>query len=361
MDERDNVRAMVMRATSSPMGPSPLTLEERPTPRATEPFDVVVRVAAAGVCRTDLHLLTGSLPPPLPLVLGHENAGWVHEVGSAVTNVAVGDSVLCYPFVSTGLSTPERAGLDSAAPDRRTPGITVDGGFAEFVHTNARSMVPVSGDADLASLTVLTDAGLAAYRACKQAASTIRPGDTAVVLGIGGLGHLAVQIMRSISCAHVVAVDPNPAARDLGSASGAHDVVSFEEFIRRPPGTARAVLDFVGSDATSSTGVRAVDFAGTYFAVGVGGKVELSMTELVESEKTIRGVYVGTYTDLLEVTELATSGQLRPCVTRYPLEAANEALHDLEAGRVLGRAVLEPTSSPDRADTGSTTPSTVIL
>lgn len=331
-----------MRSISSPLEPSPLTLEELPTPRATGPFDVVVRVAAAGVCRTDLHLLTGELPHPLPLVLGHENAGWVHEVGSEVTSVDVGDAVLCYPFVSSGLSTPERAGLDNGAPDRRTPGITADGGYAEFLMTNERSMLSVPRDADIASLAVLTDAGLAAYRACKHAAAMLKPGDTATVIGIGGLGHLAVQILRALSPARVVAVDPNPAARNLGLESGAHDVISPDEFAHQPPGTARAVLDFVGIDDTSANGIRALEFGGTYFAIGVGGTVSLPLAELVQDEKNIRGIYVGTYTDLLEVTELAVTGLVRPHVVRYPLEAANDALHDLDAGRVLGRAVLEP-------------------
>ena len=345
-----------MRSISSPLKESPLTLEELPTPRATGPFDVVVRVAAAGVCRTDLHLLTGELPHPLPLVLGHENAGWVHEVGSEVTSVEIGDAVLCYPFVNSGLSTPERAGLDSGAPNRRTPGITVDGGYAEFLMTNERSMLPLPRDADLASLAILTDAGLAAYRACKRAASMLKPGDTATVIGIGGLGHLAVQILRALSPARVVAVDPNPAARKLGLGSGAHAVISPDDFAHQPPGTARAVLDFVGLDDTSANGIRALEFGGTYFAIGVGGTVSLPLAELVEDEKTICGVYVGTYTDLLEVTELAVAGLVRPHIVRYPLEAANDALHDLQAGRVLGRAVLEPTRVADPRD--DATPST---
>ena len=137
------MRAMVLRTTSPPLAPASLTLEELPTPRAEGPFEVVVRVAAAGVCRTDLHLLTGQMVPPLPLVLGHENAGWIHEIGSEVTSVAVGDAVICYPFVGNGLSAPERSGLDTRAPDRLTPGITVDGGYAEYLLTNERSMVAV--------------------------------------------------------------------------------------------------------------------------------------------------------------------------------------------------------------------------
>jgi NAD+-dependent secondary alcohol dehydrogenase Adh1 len=345
------MRAMVMRAVSPTLPDTPLALEDLPRPRADGPFDVVVRVAAAGVCRTDIHLATGELPSPVPIVLGHENAGWVHEVGSEVTRVAVGDAVICYPFVSDGLSVPERAGLDTCAPGRRTPGITVDGGYAEYLLTNERSMLPVRPDADLAALAVLTDAGLAAYRACKRAASLLRPGDTAVVFGAGGLGHLAIQIVRALSPAVIVAVDTNPAARELALACGADQAVAPDDLRASVPGGAHAVLDFVGVDATAASGIAALDFGGTYIAVGVGGAVTLPLTELVEGEKHIEGVYVGTYTDLLEVTELALAGRVTPHVVRYPLEAANEALHDLAAGRVLGRAVLTPATTPAEPST----------
>ena len=174
---------MRMHTVGAPLLPEPLLLDEVSTPRAVGPFDVVVRVAAAGVCRTDLHLLTGEMAAPLPLVLGHENAGWVHEVGAEVTSVSVGDPVICFPFISGGLSAAERAGLDTHAPDRSTPGITVDGCYAEFLLTNERAMLKVDAGADLAQLCTLTDAGLAAYRACKRAAALLRPGDRAVVLG----------------------------------------------------------------------------------------------------------------------------------------------------------------------------------
>ncbi|MEJ6722084.1 alcohol dehydrogenase catalytic domain-containing protein [Ilumatobacter sp.] len=333
---------MVMQSTSAAASLTPLTLMYVPAPRVEGPLDVVVRIAAAGVCRTDLHLLTGQMVSQLPLILGHENAGWVHEIGSQVTSVAVGDSVLCYPFVAKGLSVPERSGLDTEAPDRQTPGITVDGGYAEYLRTNERSMVVVPAHADLASLTTLTDAGLAAYRACKRAATLLRPGDTAVVIGIGGLGHLAVQILKALSPARVIAVDTKPEALDLAMECGAHEAVAPIDLKRVLDGGARAVLDLVGADTTSNLGISALEFGGTYLAIGIGGSVTLPLADLVEGEKHIEGVFVGTYTDLLEVTELTMSGQVSPRIVRYPLEAANDALNALANGRLLGRAVLEP-------------------
>lgn len=328
---------------------APLRAEEVPTPQAVGPFDVVVRVAAAGVCRTDLHLLTGEMPAPVPLILGHENAGWVHEIGSEVTSVAVGDTVVCFPFVSGGLSAAERSGLDTHAPDRRTPGITVDGGYAEYLLTNERAMLRVPADADLARLCTLTDAGLAAYRACKRAAALLRPGDTAVVIGVGGLGHLAVQILRATTPATVVAVDPSGPARDLAVDCGAHVVTTPDEVAGRLPDGVRTVLDFVGSDTSSAQGIDLLEFGGTYLACGVGGTLKLPLASLVEGERHIEGVFVGTYTDLREVVALVLEGRVVPRVVPYPLDDANRALHDLAAGRIVGRAVLVPSTAGGNA------------
>lgn len=336
------MRVMVMRSAGTPIDDHLLHLEEREQPRAAGPFDVVVEVAAAGVCRTDLHLMSGEMAAPCPLVLGHENAGRVHDVGELVRSVSVGDEVLCYPFISSGMSAAERDGLDNAAPDRRTPGITVDGGYAEYLLTNERSMVKVPAGTDLTAVATLTDAGLAAYRGASRAARTLRPGDCVVVLGAGGLGHLGIQILRAISAARVVAVDTDAAARQLALECGAHEALAPDEAGASLPASARAVVDFVGSDATARLGLDLLAFGGGYYAVGVGGSLQLPLASLVEGEFHIEGVFVGTYTDLLEVTALCTAGRVRPHYTTYPLEQANQALLDLAAGRVRGRAVLVP-------------------
>jgi NAD+-dependent secondary alcohol dehydrogenase Adh1 len=333
---------MVMRSTGTPLSEHLLRLEERERPRATGPFDVVVEVAAAGVCRTDLHLMTGEMPAPCPLILGHENAGVVHEVGALVRSVSVGDTVLCYPFLSSGLSAAERDGLDTGAPDRVTPGITADGGYAEYLLTHERSMVKVPAQTDLAAVATLTDAGLAAYRGAKRAASTLRANDHVVVFGIGGLGHLGVQILRALSPAQVIAVDTNPAALELARECGAHETLTPDEAAASHHARARAVVDYVGSDATARLGLDLLGFGGSYYAVGVGGTLQLPIARLVEGEYSIEGVFVGTYSDLLEVSALCLAGRVRPRYTVYPLEDANQALLDLEAGRIIGRAVLVP-------------------
>ena len=336
------MRVMRMRSAGQPLDAHRLILEEAPMPRAEHPGDVVVRVAAAGVCRTDLHLITGEMTAPVPLVLGHENAGWVHEVGPGVTTVSVGDAVLCFPFITGGLSAAERAGLETADPDRRTPGITVDGGYGEYLLTNERAMLAVPADADLASLATLTDAGLAAYRAARKAASILRPGDTALVIGVGGLGHLGVQILRALTPASLVAVDTSDAARQLAIDCGADRALAPDAIAGALGDGVRACLDFVGSDTTAALGFEHLEFGGCYLAVGVGGNLSFPLAALVEGERRVEGVYVGTYRDLVEVTELVLAGAVTPRVVRYGLEQANEALEDLAAGRILGRAVLEP-------------------
>ena len=336
------MRAMVM--TDQPDGRTlqPLSPQELPQPEPAGPFDVVVRIAAAGVCRSDLHILMGELPVSVPHVLGHENSGWVHAAGPMVSTVEVGQAVLCYPFVSDGLSAPERRGADSAAPGRRTPGIDCDGGYAEYLLVTERSLIQLPDDADLAAMATLTDAGLAAYRACRKAATALEPGSLAVVLGVGGLGHLAVQILRSISPARVLAVDTRPEARELAVGCGAHAACSPEELGTATGSQADAILDFVGSDESAAAALTCLGFGGSYFAVGVGGSLSTPILSLVANETRIEGVYVGTYPELVELTQLALRGDVSPVVVPYALSDANQALRDLAGGAFVGRAVLIP-------------------
>ena len=336
------MRAMVMTDQPDGLTLQPLSPQERDQPEPAGPFDVVVRIAAAGVCRSDLHILMGELPVRVPHVLGHENSGWVHAVGPMVSTVEVGQAVLCYPFVSDGLSSPERRGVDSAAPGRRTPGIDCDGGYAEYLLVTERSLIPLPDDADLAAMATLTDAGLAAYRACRKAATALEPGCLAVVLGVGGLGHLAVQILRSTTAARVLAVDTRAEARDLAMSCGAHHACSSGELAATAGSEATAVIDFVGSDESASSALSILGFGGSYFAVGVGGSISSSILQVVANETRIEGVYVGTYPELVELTQLTLRGDVRPVVVPYPLSDANQALRDLAAGAFVGRAVLIP-------------------
>lgn len=335
------MRTALMRRLVPDLAGDLVELAEVPRPEPQGPHDVVVRMAGAGVCRTELHILAGEIPVELPHVLGHENAGFVEAVGSGVATVKAGDPVLCYPFISDGRSDPERDGLDQWAPERVTPGINAPGGFATHLLSHERAMVKLPDGVDPTDLAPLTDAGLAAYRACAKLA--LRPGDTVVVFGAGGLGHLAIQILAAISPARVVATDVRADALALAEECGAAAVVQPEK-LTSVLGNSQpaAVLDFVGSDETAAAGLHLLGFGGHYVAVGVGGTLRIPIFDLVGGEKKIEGVYVGSYRDLVEVTDLALSGKLVPRVTRYPLDQANQALSDLASGRITGRAVLVP-------------------
>ena len=309
--------------------------------------ELIVRVTGAGVCRTDLHILEGQEfgegPVPLPHVLGHENAGVVEAVGAGVEHFAVGDPVVCYPFHTTGLDHAERRGCEHYVADRSTPGINAPGGYAEFLKIPERSAVALPRDSEPSAYAPLADAGLAAFRACRKAAENLRSNDTAYILGAGGLGHLGLQILQILSPATVVAIDVRQEARDLASRLGADAVhASFSEAIQASVDPPKAVIDFVGSEETLSSAIAHMQTGGRLELVGVEGRLDISARLLVERELTVSGSLVGTFAELLELTELVAEGRLEVVTTKYPLAQVAAALTDLREGRVLGRAVLVP-------------------
>ncbi|MHC1560823.1 NAD(P)-dependent alcohol dehydrogenase [Actinomycetospora sp. C-140] len=326
-------------------------LEEVPEPTATGPHDVVVRIGGAGVCRTDLHIGQGwfapLVPVELPFTLGHENSGWVHEVGTAVENVGVGDPVICYPQQSCGSCAACRIGDDMrCARGLDFTGLNRDGGFAELLRTTDRGVLPLGPALDPVAVAPHADAGLTVMHVVRKAIPLLGAGTRVVVQGIGGLGHIAVQCLRAYTPAEVVAVDPDPEALKLASDCGAHHVVGeqpVEEVQRLTGGAgAEAVLDFVGEGDAVGTALAMVRPSGTYFAVGYGGTLTVPTLHLVLPEISVVGNAVGTHDDLRELMALAASGDVEVRTRTYPLEAFADALDDLEHGRTHGRAVLVP-------------------
>ena len=183
-------------------------VEDVADPEVTHPFDVVVRVGGAGLCRTDLHIVEGQWAPTsnvaLPYTLGHENAGWVHAVGSAVEHLQPGDAVILHPLVTCGFCRACRAGDDVHCEASAFPGIDTDGGMAELIKTSARSVVKLRAGVEPAAVAALADAGLTAYHAVKKAVPLLYPGSTCVVMGAGGLGHIGIQALRAtVSYTHL--------------------------------------------------------------------------------------------------------------------------------------------------------------
>ena len=328
-----------------------LRIDEVAEPRVTSPFDVVVRIGGAGVCRTDLHILEGQwdwASPGLPFTLGHENAGWVHEVGAAVTSVEVGDTVIAHSFVTCGLCRPCRRGQDMHCERSHSPGISSDGGFATFLKTNERSLLKVDPSLEPRDIAGLTDAGLTAYHAVRKAAPLLQPGSRVVAIGAGGLGLIGVQVLRALTPAEVIVVEPRDGARALAGEVGAHQTVAadgsqVDRVLELTDGLgAEVVLDFVGEFGTPADGIAMTRRAGSYFVVGYGGTLAVTTLDLIAREINIVGNAAGTYDDLADLATLTATGAITLHTTPYALDAANDALADLEAGRIQGRAVLIP-------------------
>ncbi|MFF8193507.1 NAD(P)-dependent alcohol dehydrogenase [Streptomyces bobili] len=330
----------------------PPVLVDVPDPQITGPLDVIVKIGGAGVCRTDLHILEGQWKEKsgvaLPYTIGHENAGWVAEVGQAVTNVKVGDPVILHPLVTCGLCRACRAGDDVHCMNSAFPGIDADGGYAEYLKTSARSVVPLAPSLEPASVAALADAGLTAYHAVAKAARVLRPGDKAVVIGAGGLGHIGIQVLRALSPVEMIVIDRSPEALALAEQLGAdHTLVadgSEAERVRDLTdghGT-EAVLDFVGEGGAVETGMACLRRNGNYYVIGYGGHLHVPTIDVISTEINFIGNLVGSYNDLSELMVLAAQDKVTLHTQRYPLASFRQALDDLDTGAVRGRAILIP-------------------
>ena len=332
---------------------APPTVDDVAEPEITGSSDVIVRAGGAGLCRMDLHIrdgwFAGAVPVDLPLTLGHETAGWVHAVGSAVEHVAVGDTVICYPNISCGLCKACRAGQDMAcAKGLNFPGLTRDGGFAELVKTSARAVLPLDPRVEPVDVAALADAGLAAYHAVRKTVPVLDPGGRAVVIGTGGLGHIGIQCLGALTPAEIIAVDRNPEALKLAGQCGAHHRVEADghhiDRVRQLTGGAGAevVLDFVADGTAVQDAVGMLATGGHYYVVGYGGTLSIPTFQLVLAGLEVVGSAFGTADDLAALLRLVTAGQVTVRTAPYPLEVVGDAIDDLEQGRVRGRAILTP-------------------
>jgi len=326
-------------------------LVDVPDPRVSGPLDIVVRIGGAGVCRTDLHIIEGQWAEKtgvaLPYTLGHENAGWVSAVGGAVTNVAVGDPVILHPLVTCGLCRACRFGDDVHCTNSSFPGIDSDGGYAEYLKTTARSAIKLDPSLQPAGVAALADAGLTAYHAGAKASRTLRPGDRAVVIGAGGLGHIGVQVLRALSPVEMIVVDRNPEALALAKDLGADHTVTSDDavaFVQDLTGGngAEAVIDFVGEGGAVEVGVACLRRNGNYYVIGYGGSVDVPTIDIISTEINFIGNLVGSYNDLAELMVLAARGRVTLHTATYALADYQKALDDLDHGKVRGRAILVP-------------------
>ncbi len=335
------------------IGTEPLKLEEIEEPKAEGPLDVIVRIGGAGLCRTDLHIIEGQWAPltgiELPYTLGHENSGWVQEVGSAVTNVQEGDAVILHPLITCGLCRACRDGNDMHCVNAAFPGIDTNGGFADFLKTNARAVVKLPEGVEPQDVAAHADAGLTAYHAAKKAALRLHPGTRAVVIGAGGLGHIGIQSLKALCAAEVIVVDRSEEALEVAGRLGADETVvadgsHVDTVLEMTDGLgAEVVLDFVGEMGAEKDGWNMTGGDGSHFIIGYGGMVEVPTIDIVATERNVIGNLVGTYNDLAELMTLQAQGKVSLQTTTYSLGAINDAVDDLNNGRIPGgRGILIP-------------------
>lgn len=347
-----------MRALQLVAAQQPFELREVPQPDP-RPGQVLVKVGGAGACHSDLHLQEwpgenlAALGFELPFTLGHENAGWVEALGDGVTGLEVGQPVAVYGPWGCGACWNCRQARENYC-DRQAEiqglggGLGLDGGMAEYLLVpSPRLLIPL-GDLDPVAAAPLSDAALTPYHAIKRSLPKLRAGATAVVIGVGGLGHMAVELLRELTPARVIAVDIDEAKLALASDVGAHDVVLSDDLaadaIRKLTGGsgAEVVLDMVGSDTTLATAAAVVRVMGDLTIVGIGGGTLPVSFFAVPYEASVQSTYWGSATELMEVIDLARAGRIASRVSTFPLEAAPQAYAQLAAGKIEGRAVVMP-------------------
>lgn len=331
-----------------------LTEVDRPTPG---PGEVLLKVAGAGACHSDVAIYKefqegqpGAMAPSF--VLGHENAGWIEEVGPGVDDFTTGDAYLVYGPVGCGHCKMCSKGQDTYCENAATMpylgiGLGRDGGMAEYVVVPARNLVPL-GDADPVAAAPLSDAALTPYHAIKNALPHLAGGGRyALVVGLGGLGQIAVQILTALTGATVIATDMKENAMARAAERGAITVPGGPdqvERIREITGGrgVDAAFDFVGATPTITTAQASMAQGGRLTVVGIAGGVTEWSFFSTPYESTITNTYWGTIEDLYEVVAMYRAGQITPDIERYAMDDALEAYRKLEAGELSGRAVVVP-------------------
>ncbi|MET0450976.1 MAG: NAD(P)-dependent alcohol dehydrogenase, partial [Mycobacterium sp.] len=331
----------------------PGQLRDVPVPEPG-PGEVLVKVGGAGACHSDLHVLelpSGSRAFTPPFTLGHENAGWVDKMGPGATGFAPGDPIIVYGPWGCGLCTNCRQGMENycQAPGGPSPGGLggTDGGMAEYLLVPAtRYLIPL-GDLDPREAAPLSDAGLTSYHAIKRSVHLLGPGSTAVVIGAGGLGQMAIQVLRALASATtVVAVDTSPAKLDVATKLGADealisggDAVDRIGDITRGQG-AELVLDLVGVEPTLAMAVQVARVLGHLTIVGVGSATLPVNFGSPPHECSVASPFWGSIPELIEVISLAQSGRISMLVEHFTIDDAAHAYDLLHDGKIKGRAVI---------------------
>jgi propanol-preferring alcohol dehydrogenase len=320
------------------------------------PGEVLLKVGGAGACHSDLHLMEwpeGQMNFDLPFTIGHENAGWIEAVGAGVKDLEVGEAVAVYGPWGCGRCRACRRSAENYCEHQAEigafgGGLGLDGGMAEYMLVpNARLLLPL-GDLDPRDAAPLSDAALTPYHAVKRSLNLLVPGSTAVVIGVGGLGHMAVQILRALSPARVIAVDTSAEKLQLARDVGAEEAVMTGEGAAEAINDATAgrgaelVIDMVGSDDTLALSAQIVRFESHLTVVGLAGGTFQFGFGALPFECQLAIPYWGSAVELMEVLDLARAGKIRAHVERFPLDRVEDAYERMRGGTLDGRAVICP-------------------
>lgn len=327
---------------------------EQPAPGAGE---VLIRMGGTGICHSDLHILHEWSPEVIPefeqvkpdFTLGHENAGWVEAVGAGVQGWDIGQAVVVSPVWSCGQCAACRAGDDAYCEQSSgiSGGLGRDGGLASHMVAPARALVAIEG-LEPSEAAPLTDAGLTSYHAVKRSLDVLTPDCAALVIGVGGLGHMAVAYLRELTGGKIIAADNNEAARQMASELGADLVLPSDEttadLVREATGGlgVRAVFDFVGIDATMQLSAAVVGKRGKITVVGLGGGTFPFQYGALPPATTVGYTLGGSLSDLAEVVALAESGRVRTRIQHFAFDQIEDAYQALRDGKIEGRAVILP-------------------
>ncbi len=332
----------------------PAQVQEVPKPQPG-PGQVVIRVGGAGVCHSDLHVMEEDLGFHGEFTLGHENAGWVAELGPGTTGFKEGDAVAVYGPWGCGhchscqLST-ENYCENWAALGAFGGGLGFDGGMAEFMLVpSTRFLVPL-GNVSPVNAAPLTDAALTPYHAIKRALPQITPDTTSVVLGVGGLGHMAVQLLRTLTSGRLIAGDVDTDKLIQAKALGADEVVNTadvtaaaEQIMKTVgPRGATFVLDCVGIQPTFDLGAKILGRNSIWTIAGLGGGHHDFHHGSTPYGCTVSIPYWGSRAELVEIIAMARLGRIHAEISQFPLDQAADVYVRLKAGQIKGRAVLTP-------------------
>lgn len=332
--------------------PAEISEVAKPTPGVGQ---VLIRIGGAGVCHSDLHIMEEEFGFIPPFTLGHENAGWVAQLGEGVKGYKEGDAVAVYGPWGCGHCHACQLSMENycenwAEMGAFGGGLGFDGGMADYMLVpSARLLVPL-GSLSPAKAAPLSDAALTPYHAIKRALPSLNAESAVVVIGLGGLGHMAVQLMRVLAPVRIIAGDIDPAKMEQAKALGADDVVSTRnvdaaaEQIRKITGPRGAglVLDCIGVQPTIDLGAKLLGRNSVWTIVGLGGGRHDFHHGSTPYGSVMSIPYWGSRVELMEVIAMARDGRIHAETIEFPLEQAVDVYGKLKAGQIKGRAVLIP-------------------